>query len=74
MHGGIKHATGDRAFPNLFMLFHNNYGLRDTIVACMAETTTIEIKNPTWTALSARKSPGDSFDDVIQRLLEENNE
>lgn len=37
----------------------------------MAETTTVEIKNETWKQLNRRKEPGDSFDDVISRLLEE---
>lgn len=35
----------------------------------MADSTTIQIDVETWQALSARKQPGDSFDDVIQRLL-----
>lgn len=33
------------------------------------ETTTIEVKVATYQALNGRKLPGDSFDDVIQRLL-----
>jgi predicted CopG family antitoxin len=33
--------------------------------------TTIEVKQTTWQALNVRKTPGDSFDDVIQRLLQE---
>jgi predicted CopG family antitoxin len=37
----------------------------------MADTTTIEIKTGTWKQLNQRKEPGDSFDDVISRLLEE---
>ncbi len=36
----------------------------------MADSTTIEVKNETWRELNSRKEPGDSFDDVIQRLLE----
>lgn len=36
----------------------------------MAETTTIEISRENWQRLSGRKRPGDSFDDVITRLLE----
>lgn len=35
----------------------------------MAETTTIEIKTDTWRELNAQKEPGDSFDDVVRRLL-----
>lgn len=37
----------------------------------MAEYTTINVKPETWKQLNARKNPGDSFDDVIQRLLAE---
>lgn len=36
----------------------------------MVETTTIEVKVPTYQKLSGRKRPGDSFDDVIRGLLE----
>ena len=35
------------------------------------ETTTIEIKSDTWRRLNAQKEPGDSFDSVITRLLDE---
>lgn len=37
----------------------------------MAETTTIEISREHWRGLNARKEPGDSFDDVVGRLLED---
>jgi len=37
----------------------------------MADTTTVEVKTATWRELNRRKDPGDSFDDVISRLLEE---
>jgi hypothetical protein len=33
------------------------------------ETTNIEVKTDTWRWLNARKQPGDSFDDVLQREL-----
>lgn len=37
----------------------------------MAEKTTIEVRTETWRGLMAQKQgPSDSFDDVIQRLLE----
>lgn len=36
----------------------------------MADTTTIEVKTQTWKELNMRKEPGESFDDVIQRLLD----
>jgi transcriptional regulator len=36
--------------------------------------THIRVTEDTWAALNARKRPGDSFDDVIQRLLEEGDE
>jgi len=38
-------------------------------VPCAAGS--IEIKTGTWKQLNQRKEPGDSFDDVISRLLEE---
>lgn len=38
-------------------------------------TTTIEVQRETWKELNARKEgPGDSFDDVIRRLLEDTDE
>lgn len=37
----------------------------------MAETTTIEIKKETWRRLNSRKYPGDTFDDVVDRVLDE---
>ena len=36
--------------------------------------THIRVTEDTWAALNARKRPGDSFDDVIQRLLEKGRE
>jgi predicted CopG family antitoxin len=41
------------------------------VAGTMADTTTIEIHSSTWRQLNARKNPGDSFDDVISRLLAE---
>jgi hypothetical protein len=38
------------------------------------DTTTIEVKVGTWQELNQQKRPGDSFDDVIQRLLAEERE
>lgn len=35
----------------------------------MAETTTIEVSKDNWQLLNRRKEPGDSFNDVISRLL-----
>jgi predicted CopG family antitoxin len=37
----------------------------------MADTTTVEVRTVTWKELNRRKEPGDSFDDVIDRLLEQ---
>jgi len=37
----------------------------------MGDDVTIRLKENTWVELNKRKRPGDSFDDVIQRLLEE---
>lgn len=34
------------------------------------DVTSIEIKSQTWKELNQLKEPGDTFDDVIQRLLE----
>lgn len=33
------------------------------------DTTTIQIDVQTWQQLNSRKQPGESFDDVIQREL-----
>jgi len=33
--------------------------------------TTVEVKEETWEELHSRKGIGDSFDDVIRRLLDE---
>lgn len=35
------------------------------------DRTSIQISLGTWRGLNQRKEPGDSFDDVIQRLLSE---
>lgn len=35
------------------------------------ESVNIRIKRDTWEQLHSEKGPGDSFDDVISRLLEE---
>lgn len=35
----------------------------------MGETTTIQVESDTWRELNGRKEPGETFDDVIQRLL-----
>jgi len=32
--------------------------------------TTVKVKDETWRELNRRKGPGDSFDDVIESLLE----
>jgi predicted CopG family antitoxin len=37
----------------------------------MADVTTIEISVDNWRELNRMKDPGDSFDDVISRLLEQ---
>lgn len=34
------------------------------------ETTTLQVKTQTWKDLNGRKEPGETFDDVIRRLLE----
>ena len=34
----------------------------------------IRVTDETWSRLNKRKRPGDSFDDVIQRLLEQTEE
>lgn len=36
--------------------------------------TNIRIKGDTWHALNSMKGPGESFDDVIQDLLEEHDQ
>jgi len=41
------------------------------LIANMAEpTTSVRLKNDTWSRLNRVKNPGDSFDDVIGRLFE----
>lgn len=35
------------------------------------DTTTIEVSDDTWTRLHQRKQRGQSFDDVVQDLLED---
>ncbi|APW98876.1 hypothetical protein CHINAEXTREME_14305 [Halobiforma lacisalsi AJ5] len=35
------------------------------------DITTIQVTEETWRQLNVRKNPGETFDDVIQRLLEE---
>jgi len=37
----------------------------------MAVTTTIQIDEDTWKELNGRKAPGETFDDVVNRLLKE---
>lgn len=37
----------------------------------MGDDTTIRISRGTWRRLHSRKEPGDSFDDVLDDLLEE---
>ncbi|AGC34547.1 hypothetical protein HSTV1_2 [Haloarcula sinaiiensis tailed virus 1] len=37
----------------------------------MPETTTIEVKYDTWRALDIRKDRGESFDDIIRRMVGE---
>ncbi len=37
----------------------------------MKKKTNIEVTTDTWRELNQQKEPGDTFDDVIQRLLSE---
>lgn len=37
----------------------------------MSESPALKVSEETWRRLNARKKPGDTFDDVVQRLLEE---
>ena len=34
------------------------------------ETTNVKVENGTWRQLNRLKEPGDTFDDVISRLLD----
>jgi len=36
----------------------------------MSSTTTIEVSVDTWQRLNSQKRPGETFDDVIQELVE----
>lgn len=38
------------------------------------DVTTVKVKKGTWRKLNRLKEPGDSFDDVIAKLLEEGQE
>jgi predicted CopG family antitoxin len=38
------------------------------------DVTTVKVKGDTWKRLNQLKEPGDSFDEVIQRLLNEGKE
>lgn len=33
--------------------------------------TTVQVSNETWKALNRRREPGESFDDVLQKILEQ---
>jgi predicted CopG family antitoxin len=38
------------------------------------EETRVRVSKETWRRLNARKEPGDSFDDVLDRLLARNDD
>jgi len=40
----------------------------------MADDTSVRIKTDTWKRLNDLKEPGDSFDDIIRRLLDESDD
>jgi len=35
------------------------------------DITTVKVSRETWRALNSRKTPGDSFDDIIQQLIDQ---
>lgn len=37
----------------------------------MGDTTHIRVEEPLWKELNRRKTPGDSFSDVIERLIQQ---
>jgi len=37
----------------------------------MSESTNIKVSPSTWRRLNSLKRPGDTFDDVLQRVLDE---
>jgi predicted CopG family antitoxin len=39
------------------------------LCACVGNTT-VQVSNETWKALNRRREPGESFDDVLQKILE----
>lgn len=45
--------------------------LADDEIIMPSDTTTVTVSHETWKRLQVRKEPGDSFDDVIGRLLDE---
>lgn len=50
--------------------FYDTLIVRCYSITGMSDTTTIEIRRETWQELNRRKrGPGDTFDDVVSRLL-----
>lgn len=39
----------------------------------MSEKTTIQVSNQTWKRLNEQRNPGESFDDIINSMLEGGN-
>lgn len=40
----------------------------------MGDSPAVKVSEETWRRLNARKEPGDTFDDVVQDLLEQSDE
>lgn len=40
----------------------------------MGDSPAVKVSEETWRRLNARKEPGDTFDDVVQELLEQTGE
>jgi predicted CopG family antitoxin len=35
------------------------------------DSTTVQVSTDTWKTLNRRREPGESFDDVLQKIIEE---
>jgi len=57
---------------NAVYLVHKVYTVAEVTYTCMVQTdTAVRVSQETWQELNSRKRPGDTFEDVIRRLLED---
>ncbi len=73
----IGYSTIAKCYNTMVLYYYrNDKGAKiiptRTHTGCMDdETTTIQVSEETWKQLNRQKGPGDTFDDVIQELLQE---